>query len=132
MDSAHYELAPGSYSRYYLDSLAPVKIGELIDDAVFGRTAAALETMLIRIMEAQGHTVARVSTGLLSATRGESLAMPPFGWVMLRAHAVVVEFDVVIEDLDPLDDDPDEVFDVEVDVEVEILGPDPRGWWPNG
>ena len=127
MRNAYDDLAPGSYSRYYLDSLAPYD-GLSPHKMLDGPAAVALTDHLGAIQASKGHEVVRLWVGV--ADFGPVL--PPLGWVMLRAHVLVREFDVIVEDLDPLDDDPDEVFDVEVDVEVEILGPDPRGWWPNG
>jgi len=124
VDNGYADLAPGSYSRYYLDSLAPAPIGTILDDALVGPTSQALELLLRRVMVAQGYDVASLWVDFCP----ERLALLPFGWVMLRAYAVVVEFDVVIEDLDPLTDDPDETFDVEVD----DPGPGLSGWWPNG
>jgi hypothetical protein len=100
-------------SSYWLDTLAPATNypeGEPVDTK--RPTAAALESHLYALMAAQDYRVIEVYVA-----RREGLAVPPpEGWVIIRATAVVEEFEVDVELDDGGLDDPAEVFDVELEV----------------
>lgn len=113
-------------SSYWLDTLVSPEehLKTLGRPWVESPTGAALEEHLYALMAAQDYRVLEVHVGQRSMP-----VPPPKGWVIIRATAVVEEFEVDVElehhpllhDDDGLDD-PDEVFDVEVPVEGPTCG----------
>lgn len=97
-------LEPGEYSSYYLDTLSP-RNGEAIEAVI-----DALESHLLDIMRAHGYDVVRLRTQSIV----DQLVPPPDGWLVLRATAVVLEFDTVVNPEGVEDDRDDTAFDVEV------------------